>query len=312
MYALDERDTMPMTPRNAIRLARAGHWIKNVLVLLPVIFALRMGDGVAWALALQAAGAFCLASSGMYVLNDLADRKRDRLHPVKCKRPLASGQVSVTAALVLAALLFVGAIALGLAVRPAVLGVLGAYVLLQIVYTLWLKNRMIVDVICIATGFVLRATAGAVAIDVVISPWLIICTFTACLFLGFCKRRNEQVTLGDQATAESHRSTLGGYTSDLLTHLITLSASIAIVSFLLYASSKRTTDNIGTIALIYTLPLVVYGICRFAMLSMKGVFSDPMDILTHDIPLQLTLVGWLASSACIVNWGQELARWLGT
>lgn len=312
MYALGERHAMPMMPRNAIRLARVGHWTKNALVLLPVVFAPRMDDVSAWVWASMAAGAFCLASSGVYILNDIADRDRDRLHPAKRDRPLASGQVGTAAALVEAGVLFACAAALALAVRPAVLGVAGAYVLLQIVYTVWLKKKMIVDVICIAGGFVLRAMAGAVAIDVVISPWLVICTFTGCLFLGFCKRRNEQATLGDVTAATGHRKTLAGYTGDLLTHLITLSAAIAIVSFLLYASSKRTTDHIHTIALVYTLPLVVYGVCRFAMISMHGLFTDPMDILVHDGPLQLTAVAWLAASACIVTWGRELGQWLGT
>ena len=303
---------MPMTPRIAIRLARPGHWIKNVLVLLPVIFALRMGDGGAWALAFMATGAFCLVSSSVYIINDIADRTRDRMHPAKRNRPLAAGQVSVRAAFIEAVVLLIGSALLALATCPGLINVVGAYVVLQMAYTLLLKHRMIIDVICIALGFVLRAVAGAVAINVVISPWLVVCTFTACLFMGFCKRRNEQATLTHAETAENHRNTLAGYTGDLLTHLITLSASIAIVSFLLYASSARTVTHIGTIALVYTLPLVVYAVFRFAMLSMRGRYHDPMDILVHDGPLQLTAAAWLAAAASIVNWGHALGRWLGT
>ena len=302
---------MPMTPRIALRLARPGHWIKNVLVLLPVIFALRMGDAGAWALALMAAGAFCLVSSSVYIINDIADRARDRMHPAKRSRPLAAGQVSVRAAYIEALVLLVGAAALALATRRALLSVVAAYVLLQTAYTVWLKHRMIIDVICIALGFVLRAVAGAIAIDEVISPWLVVCTFTACLFMGFCKRRNEQATLAHAQTAQDHRNTLAGYTGDLLTHLITLSAAIAVVSFLLYASSQRTISHIGTISLVYTLPLVVYAVFRFAMLSMRGRYNDPMDILVHDRPLQLTAAAWLAAAAGIVHWGKPLGQWLG-
>ncbi len=301
-----------MTPRIAIRLARPGHWIKNVLVLLPVIFALRMGDAEAWVLALMAAGAFCLVSSSVYIVNDISDRLRDRMHPAKRNRPLAAGDVSVRAAYIESVVLLVGSAAMALATRRALLSVIAAYVLLQTAYTFVLKHRMILDVICIALGFVLRAVAGAVAIGAVISPWLVVCTFTACLFMGFCKRRNEQATLAHTEAAHDHRNTLAGYTGDLLTHLITLSAAIAVVSFLLYASSQRTISHIGTISLVYTLPLVVYAVFRFAMLSMRGRYSDPMDILVHDLPLQLTAAAWLAAAGAIVHWGQELGRWLGT
>ena len=301
-----------MTVTDAIRLARPGHWIKNVLVLLPVLFALRMGDSGAWALALPAAAAFCLLSSSVYIINDIADRARDRMHPAKRDRPLAAGRITVSAALVEAALFLAAGITLAAVVRPLLVAVVGAYALLQLAYTFLLKQRMIVDVICVATGFVLRAAAGAVAIGVAISPWLVICTFTGCLFLGFCKRRNELATFDDAAeAAESHRKTLAGYTNDLLMHLITLSAAIAVVSFLLYASSDHTRDHLGTLCLVYTLPLVIYAVFRFAMLSMGRRYTDPMDILAHDWPIQLAISAWLASAACIVQWGQALGELLG-
>lgn len=298
-----------ITVRNMVRLARPGHWIKNAIVLLPVIFALRGGDPDAWFSASLAAGALCLAASCIYIINDICDRACDRLHPAKKDRPLASGQIGVGAALVESALLFAGAMALAALTGWVVTWLVVAYVLLQIAYTFVFKRRAIIDVICIALGFVLRAVAGAAAINVEISPWLIICTFTICMFLGFCKRRNESATLGESDQAQAHRSTLGDYSESLLTHLITLSAAIAVVSFLLYASSERTANNLGTIYLIYTLPIVVYAVCRFAMLSMRGRYADPMDIMQHDWPMQLTAAAWIIAVVTIIHWGPAVQLW---
>jgi 4-hydroxybenzoate polyprenyltransferase len=225
-------------------------------------------------------------------------------------RPLAAGQISLLAAAAEAALLFVAAVAVAWTVNQIVLGIIVAYLLMQLVYTLWLKQKMLVDVICIAMGFVLRAAAGAVAIPVEVSPWLFVCTFTICLFMGFCKRCNELATLAVREEARQHRRTLGGYSPELLTHLITLSAGVAIVAFLLYASSNRTVNNLGTNYLIYTLPAVVYGISRFAMLSMKGVYSDPTALILRDRPFQYTMAIWFATVIAIIFWGHDVERWL--
>jgi len=287
---------------DALRLARPEHWIKNVLVLFPVVSALRVGDVGAWVHALVAAAAFCLVSSAGYILNDVVDRHADRLHPRKKDRPLAAGRVSPAAALIEAAVLLVVGLAMGLACRPMMAAVLGAYVLLQLGYSLWLKHKMLVDAICISLGFVLRAAGGAVAIGVEISPWLFICTFTLCLFLAFCKRRNEATTLGEAAQTGEHRPTLIGYTPELLTHLITLSAAIAVIAFLMYSLSGRTTDRIG-IGLVYTLPIVIYAIFRFAMLSMFGRYADPTDMILHDRPFQLTILVWVACVVGIFSYG---------
>ena len=301
-----------MSARDLIRLARPTHWVKNVVVLLPVIFARRYTEIGVWLDALQAAAAFCLAASAIYIINDLADLTRDKLHPAKKRRPLASGQVRVPAAVVEVLVLLAAAAAVARTLGWMPLAVVTAYVALQLAYSWFLKTRVIVDVICIATGFVLRAMAGAVAIGVEISPWLIICTFTICLFVGFCKRYNELATLGQTAEARDHRATLGSYTSSLLTHLITLSAAVAVVGFLMYACSPRTvaSGHLGTVALVYTLPLVIYAICRFAMLSMSGRFSDPMDLLLHDGPMQVTAVLWVAVVLVIVRWGVAIEQWL--
>jgi len=214
---------------------------------------------------------------------------------------------------VTAVALALAAAAVAACVNWAVLLVVLMYLVLQLGYTYFLKQKMLADVLCIALGFVLRAVGGAVAIGVEISPWLFVCTLTICLFMGFCKRCNEIATAGQAAKAELHRPVLVGYSSELLTHLITVSAGIAIVAFLIYATSARTVDqkHLGTDYLIYTLPLFIYGVFRFAMLSMMGAYSDPTALFLRDRPMQLTVLLWIAALVAIVRWGKDLQRWLG-
>lgn len=292
--------------RDLVRLARPEHWIKNGIVVLPVVFAKRIADPTAWLQACIAAVAFCIASSAIYALNDLLDRQRDRVHPAKRTRPVAAGRVTVRAAGIESAILAIAAVALALAVNWFVVVGILAFFLLQLAYSLGLKQRMLVDVICIALGFVLRAAVGALAIRVAVSPWLVICTFTLCLFMGFSKRRNEIASMPNMAAAARHRPTLIGYTPELLTHLITLSGGLAIVSYLLYASSPRTIAAFGTPYLIYTLPLVVYGVCRFAMLAMQGSYSDPTNLILRDRPFQINLALWFVLVVGIIFWGNAI------
>jgi len=294
----------PTTGRliGAIRLARPEHWIKNVLVLVPVVTSRSFGDARAWLLAVGATAAFCLVSSAGYVVNDIRDRAADRLHPRKKNRPLASGRLGVGAAAIEAIVLLALGLAGGLLLDPMLAGVLGAYVALQLAYSFALKRKMLLDAICISMGFVLRAAGGGVAIGVRISPWLFICTFTLCLFLAFCKRRNEAATLAETPDASEHRPTLAGYTSELLTHLITLSAAIAVIAFIMYSLSEQVRGSLGGKPwLVYTLPIVIYAVFRFAMLSMRPRYADPTDMILRDRPFQLTILAWVAAVAIILK-----------
>ncbi len=296
--------------RRWVRLGRPRQWSKNVLVLLPVIFAQKADDVRAWLYALGATAAFCLASAAVYAFNDIRDRHADRLHPRKKDRPIAAGTVSVREGAAFSAVTALAALGLAATLHPLAGGLIASYLALQLVYTLSLKRRMIADVICIALGFVLRAAGGAVVIDAPPSPWLIVCTFTLCLFLGFCKRRAELATMGDRPETMAYRRTLGGYDPELLTHLITLSAGIAIVSFLLYAVSDETVARFRTDYLVYTLPLVVYAICRFAMLSMWGRYDDPAELILRDRPFQAAAAAWLAAVLAIIQWGPYIRDWI--
>ncbi len=167
-----------------IRIARPGHWVKNIVVFLPVVFGMHATDGEAWLRALGAAVAFCFVSSFSYIINDIIDRENDRCHPRKKDRPLASGRLSVSTAIAEATVCIVLGFGIAFAISRLLGLVAAAYVVLQVCYTLLLKQKVLVDVICIAMGFVLRTVSGAVAIGVAISPWLFICMFTICLFLG--------------------------------------------------------------------------------------------------------------------------------
>lgn len=299
-----------MLIKSMIQLARPGHWIKNTVVLMPVVFGLQLRNIDAWLQAFVATAAFCFASSFAYIINDIKDRQSDRAHPLKKDRPLASGQVSTKAAIIeaLVFLLFALALAQGLSFTMVV--IILVYLLLQGCYTVFLKSRVLVDVICIALGFVLRAASGAVAIRVEISPWLFICMFTICLFMGFCKRYSEVVTIGDRTRARNHRPVLIEYTPELLTHLVTLSAGIAVIAFLLYGLSERTIEQFGTNCFIYTLPIVVYAIFRFAMLSMKGSYEGPTDIILHDRPFQITILIWMVAVLVVICYGKSFNGWI--
>ena len=294
-----------------VKLARIRHWIKNIVVLFPVVFGMRMAEPAAWGKALVTAAAFCFASSFAYIINDIKDAAADKCHPDKKKRPLASGRVSTKAAIAEAAVLLAAGLVIAACVSWLLLFVVIVYVCLQLGYTFLFKRIVLIDVGCISFGFVLRAVAGAVAISVTISPWLFICMFTFCLFVGFCKRYNELVTIGDMSAAENHRRTLISYTPELLTHLITLSAGIAVVAFLLYGVNDRTVEHFGTNYFVYTLPVVMYGVFRFAMLSMNGSYCDPTELILHDRVFQVTILVWVVSALCIINWGPDLHELLG-
>ncbi|NOX58721.1 MAG: decaprenyl-phosphate phosphoribosyltransferase [Planctomycetes bacterium] len=285
---------------NYFRLMRPSQWIKNIVVLAGPAFSLHLFDirvPIVFA-------AFCLIASASYVLNDLADCEADKVHPVKKNRPLASGVVSPNGAAVLSLVLLILAIVIShFWLRAMVTYILLSYFVLILAYSFLLKKHPIIDVIIIAVGFVLRAVAGAEAVAVLVSPWLIACTFTLCMFLGFGKRRCELAILTNKADAEAHRPTLLRYTPELLNHLISVSAGIAIMTFLLYTmdfNPRIPHPPFAKELLLYTLPLVAYALFRYAMLIETGRFSGPMQIVQKDMPLLVTGLIWVAVVTGIV------------
>jgi 4-hydroxybenzoate polyprenyltransferase len=286
---------------NYLRLMRPEQWVKNLVVLAGPAFGLKLLDPVV----LLAFAAFCLAASACYAINDVLDREADRNHPDKSKRPVASGAVSPGAGLGFGLLLLVASVLITYLWLPDIVSVIVlAYFALILAYSVGLKNRPILDVIIIATGFVLRAVGGAEAVGVFVSPWLVVCTFTLCMFLGFGKRRCELLAFANKQEAGAHRSTLARYTPELLNHLTSVSAGIAIMTFLIYTMDRNPhipQPGFEKEYLLYTLPLVAYALFRCAMLIGTGRFSGPTEIVLRDKALILTGILWVAAVVGIVR-----------
>jgi|SRR5581483_6473558 len=285
---------------------RPKQWTKSGIVFLAFIFSVNQ----AWQpeklstwdhlllKALATAAVFSLASGADYLLNDVRDRESDRLHPRKSRRPIASGQLSVEAATAWAVALIGVAVLAGLAIDWRTGAVVVAYLVVMQAYTLFLKHEVILDVMAIAAGFVMRAMAGAYAIDVPISPWLYVVTGLGALFLAITKRRAEVVLLQDGAT--DHRRTLEHYTLafvDQMTDMVTASTVIA------YALYTFTADNLpSNHAMMLTIPFVIYGLFRYLFLvHIKNEGGSPEEVLLKDVPLMLTILGWVATSMVVLT-----------
>ena len=280
------------------QIMRPLHWTKNMFVFAALVFGHKLNVPLALGRAIGGFACFCLAASAVYILNDIIDRQRDRLHPEKCKRPIASGTVAVDSAVVVAVLCAALAITAAFLLGRIFASIILMYIILMVLYSLLLRRIMILDCVVIATGFCLRAVAGAVVVEVFISQWLIICTFALCLFMAFGKRRSEIVLL--QGNGESFRNTLSGYTPELLAHMIDVTSGLAVVCFLLYAMDDRTLQTFGNNHLVYTTPLVLYCIFRFSSLIQTGKYLGPVQLIIHDLPFQIGFVVWVIASVVIV------------
>ncbi len=288
-----------------LKLIRPWQWTKNIFVLPPLLFSGKLFDSSALQKSLLAFIAFCLISSVVYIINDITDCKKDSYHPRKKDRPIASGQISRPAAAIYAAGLLLMSVISSLTVSKLFLAAVMLYFILQCFYSLALKNVVILDVIIIASGFVIRAIGGAIALQVPFTAWLVICIFTLCLFMGFCKRINELVVLNGSDLA-SHRQTLLEYTPQLLTSLMSVSAGLTVITFMLYSISDWSLDRFGTSAFIYTVPIVIYCVFRFAAISMLGKHDGPSELLIHDRPLLAGVILWSFLAVIIVTKGQQL------
>lgn len=282
------------TAAAAVRGMRPTQWLKNGVVFAALVFGHELTEPASVARVAWAAAVFCLLGSAMYLLNDVHDADRDRLHPVKRLRPVASGALSHgTATGAAVALLAAGLIA-ALALGPAFAAVALAYVGLTLAYTHGLKRLVIVDVMAIAAGFVLRAVAGAVAIDVRISPWLLICTALLALLLGFGKRRHELATLPD---AVAHRQNLQAYTLPLLDQLVTIVAAATLIAYAIYAVDAPLES--GRSAMLATTPFVAFAVFRYLyLIHARGEGGSPEALLLHDVPLAAAIALWAA--VCVV------------
>jgi 4-hydroxybenzoate polyprenyltransferase len=277
---------------------RPRQWVKNLFVFAAVIFSHKLfTPDVARALA--AFAVFCALAGVVYLLNDIADRTRDRAHPKKRFRPIASGALSVRAALIAAVVIAGGAFGAAAALGAAFLVTAVAYVALLAAYSVWLKHIVIVDVLTVATGFVLRAIAGAVAVDVEISGWLLICTILIALFLALGKRRHEYLTL--DADAARHRPILEEYSAALLDQMIAVVTASTVTAYGLYTMSPETVAKFDTRLLPATLPFVLYGIFRYLyLLYRRQLGGNPSELFLNDRALVVNTVLWIVAVVAII------------
>ena len=301
----------PATPRVAprprlaadlLRTARPRQWVKNGFVVVPAVFGAAFH---AWQLGhvALAVAAFCLTASGLYVVNDIADRDADRLHERKRNRPIAAGRLGIPAAVLLAAVLMAGGAALALLSGVAVLVFVGIYAAVTLAYSAWLKHIVIVDVIVLASGFVLRVAAGAAAASVAPSEWLLLCTMFLALFLGFGKRYHELVMLGE--TAPDHRRVLDNYTEASLGQFLNASMLATLFSYCLYTFFSVAGQNHR--GLMLTIPFAIYGVFRYMLImETRSEGGAPEEVILQDRPLQLTAVLWFAVAALVI-YGPQLS-----
>ena len=302
-------------PADLVGLLRPRQWIKNAFIFIGLIFGHAWGDPHQVAQVCTLFAGFCLLASGVYALNDVFDREADRAHPVKRSRPVASGRISRRFALTLALALSAAGFALACLVSQAAAGLFACYLLLNIGYSAGLKHVAVLDVFMISAGFMLRILAGTLGIGIEPSHWLLLCGLLVTLFLGFAKRRAELFAHGDNgnsaapeesnapgqassrtgATASRQRQSLAGYSLELLDQMIAISAGGSVIGYALYTVDASTLALHGTDKLIYTLPLVLYGVFRYLLLLYRrGGGSDPVSDLLRDPHLLAACAGWVA------------------
>lgn len=270
---------------------RPEQWTKNLFVLAALPFGLKLFDPASVALALAAFVVFCALSGVVYLINDLTDRDADRLHPIKRLRPIASGELDPRTASVAAVAIGGAALAGALAIGPSFVAITVGYVALFALYSLWLKHAVIVDVLVIALGFALRTYAGAVAIGVPVSDWILICTTLLALFLGLAKRRHELTLLADDAAG--HRRNLDEYTTYLLDQMIGVVTASTLMAYIIYCTSADTVERFGTHLLVLTIPFPIYGILRYLYLvHRRDGGGNPSELLITDRPLLICVGLW--------------------
>ena len=284
---------------------RPRQWVKNLFVFAGVIFSQQLLTPLVWT-ALGAFIIFCGLSGAIYLFNDVMDAERDRLHPSKRLRPIASGALSPSTAVVFGGLLLAGCLAAAFRIGVSFGLVAVGYGVLLTAYSLWLKHMVILDVLTVAAGFVLRAVAGAVAVEAEISGWLLICTILIALFLALGKRRHEYRSLARDAAA--HRPILAEYSESFLDQMISVVTASTVTAYALYTMSPETVAKFHTRLLPLTLPFVLYGIFRYLyLLYRRDLGGNPSDLLVSDRALLFDALLWMLATFAII-YG---SRWAG-
>ncbi|MFZ3170032.1 MAG: decaprenyl-phosphate phosphoribosyltransferase [Candidatus Methanoperedens sp.] len=263
---------------------RPHQWYKNLVLFVSIIFSLNIQNLQMWSIATSAFFIFCLISGGEYIINDIIDREKDRNHPKKQKRPIASGILKLNHALLFAIILIIGGLIASYFINIQFMILSISYILLILLYSLILKHIIIVDMLVISIGFVIRAIAGGVAINVFISPWLIVCTFLVALFLAIAKRRHEVVLLGDEG--KNHRKILSDYSTMVLDQMMSIATAALIISYSMY------TFLSNNYYMMLTIPFAIYGIFRYLLLVHLSNFGGEAEMLFKDRGMQICIALW--------------------
>ena len=273
------------------RALRPTHWVKNVFVLAPLVFAEQLTDPAVLMKAILAFFAFCAAASAIYLINDLGDREEDRLHPLKKHRPIASGALSLGVARVAAGVLAAAGVSMALYLGWSFTILLAVYLSINLAYSNGLKKFVILDVMAVSSGYVIRVIAGGEAIQVAVSNWLLLATTFLALFLIFSKRRHELLLLADDAS--EHRSVLSHYSPLFLDQMINVVTASTVITFALYAMDPETVARFGSDRLVYTMPLVLFGVFRYLyLIYQRKDKRNPTEALLFDLPFMANVVLW--------------------
>ena len=295
---------------SVLRLLRPVQWLKNVFIFAPLIFSKHLFDQVYLFSAGEAFVAFALLSSTVYIFNDIADRESDRLHPTKRNRPIASRKISIAQAISIAVVLLVIIALLVVRLNEKFLFIASVYFVLNIGYSFFLKQVILVDVFIVAAGFMLRVLAGAFAINVQVSEWLVLCTLFVALFLSISKRRAELMLVKNTPNFEG-RTVLREYDVEFLDQMMTVAASGVAISYALYTVAERTINVFGTSSLIFTTVFVLFGIFRYLYLvRVRKTEDNPTHMLTTDLVTILNVVAWFAVCVIIIYFA-EIKAWFG-
>jgi 4-hydroxybenzoate polyprenyltransferase len=294
---------------SAVKLIRPKQWIKNLFVFAPLIFAKELFLAGPFLVTLRAFAAFCMTASAVYIINDLFDADADRAHPEKRHRPLAAGNITTAQALLLLGVLAATDTLLLWGMSKGFITIIITYFVMNLAYTLKLKEVFLLDVFIIAAGFMLRVLGGAYAIEVFVSSWIVLCSLFISLFLGFAKRRGELVSV-QNAGAVSERKVLQHYRVELIDQILTITAAGTVISYAMYTVAPRTIEVFGTEKLIYTTVFVIYGVFRYLYLIHTESVENPTSTVSSDIPIIANATLWIAACVVLIYFRGEIP-WLG-
>jgi 4-hydroxybenzoate polyprenyltransferase len=290
--------------QDIIQAMRPHQWTKNFFIYAALIFSQNIFNLTLLLKATIAFSAFCLISSALYIFNDLKDMEEDKRHPLKSKRPIASGKIKKSTAILAVIILSLLGFSSAFTLNKNYFIIILVYFLIQMAYSIKLKHIVILDVFVVALGFLIRVVAGGLAIEVSLSSWLLICTILLALFLALSKRRHELVLLEDSAS--DHRPILQEYSPYLLDQMIAVVTASTVIAYCLYTISEETVTKFGTANLIFTVPFVLYGIFRYLyLIHQKSEGGSPEALLIKDKPLLIDIFLWIVAAIIILYLGAK-------